>query len=177
MTALSRFIATVGYVGYLRPAPGTWGSLAGLILAVPVIHFGGLYALALGMVIVLVIGHWATKEVTRKGPHDPSEVVIDEVLGQWTAVIPCVQLYSASTAWTVSATGFPLDGFWLSMGLAFLLFRLFDIWKPWPVSMADRHESPMGVMVDDWLAGMMAAIALFAITAALGLADFRVALW
>ena len=126
-TALSRFIATVGYVGYLRPAPGTWGSAAGCILAVPS-SFWWLICARFGHdAIVLVIGHWATKEVmTQDGPHDPSEIVVDEVRASgsrscrwlWIRVLELGHRFRHRR---------PLDGFWLSLGDWLLFFRLFDI--------------------------------------------------
>lgn len=149
MTAL---IATFFYVGRIPFAPGTLGSLAALPVAYIIHRFGGFPALALATAFVFVLGWWATASYTRThDSHDPSEVVIDEVAGQWIALWPLsAGLWHAG----IDPAIFPYPG-WIG---GFLMFRLFDIWKPWPVSWADRKSTPLGVMLDDALAGIMAAI-------------------
>lgn len=151
---MTRAIATVLYVGLLRPAPGTWGSAAAVALAWPIHALGGFPALVFLTFAAFFIGWWATTVETRgKANHDPSEIVIDEVAGQWIALWPLsAGLWHAGVdPWT-----FPYPG-WIG---AFVMFRLFDIWKPWPVSWADRQSTPLGVMLDDVLAGIMAAAAV-----------------
>ena len=82
MTLVS-LIATVGGVGHLRPAPGTWGSLAGLVLGWALASITGWIGLLIGTVIVFYVGRWATDMVTcGTDNHDPSEVVVDEVAGR-----------------------------------------------------------------------------------------------
>ncbi len=150
MTAAG-MIATVGGVGYLKPAPGTWGSLAALPM-VWILHvIGGFPLLALATVLVFVAGVWATRVMTAgKDNHDPSEIVIDEVAGQFIA------LWAISyPAW---AHGIEITALWPGWVAGFLLFRLFDITKPGPVGWADRRNDPMGVMLDDVIAGVFAAI-------------------
>ncbi len=149
---MTRLIATLGYVGLIRPAPGTWGSLAALPLAWLIHWAGGFPLLLIAAAAVFALGYWATKvETSAGGDPDPSEIVIDEVVGQWIALFPLsAGLWFAGAAPHV----FPWPG-WVA---GFLLFRLFDIWKPWPVSWADGLHGPMGVMLDDVLAGIMAAI-------------------
>ncbi|WP_370229970.1 phosphatidylglycerophosphatase A [Cognatishimia sp.] len=150
---MSKFIATVFYVGYLRPAPGTWGSLAGVLLALAIQVFGGFPALAVATVVVFGLGWWATAAMTRGGGnHDPSEIVIDEVVGQWIALF--VVSYGS---WSMGLPALAMYPGWIA---GFLFFRLFDIWKPWLVGWADRRGDALGVMLDDVIAGVFAAIAV-----------------
>lgn len=153
---MSRLIATVLMVGYLRPAPGTWGSLAALPLAWGLVWLAGPHGLAIGALSVFALGLWATAEMTRGGAdHDPSEIVIDEVAGQWIALLPVA--YGAAHA------GIDPVRLWPGWLAALLLFRLFDIWKPGPVGWADRRGDALGVMLDDVIAGLLAAIGVGAL--------------
>ena len=137
------WIATGFGVGLLPKAPGTFGSLVALIpwwlwlRHLPALHYGIVLALA------LVVGIWAAGWVIAKlRVEDPGVVVWDEFLGQWIA------LFAAPAGWP-----------WLLAG--FVLFRLFDIWKPWPVSWADRKlHGGFGAMFDDVLAGIYALLVL-----------------
>ncbi|MEM6895734.1 MAG: phosphatidylglycerophosphatase A [Pseudomonadota bacterium] len=159
-TALTRVVATFGFVGLLRPAPGTWGSLAAIVLAVPMVSFGGAGALVMGAVTAFALGLWATEAEVGPGDHDPSFIVIDEVAGQWIAALPLAALTPQVILQDVRVIGW--------FGVSFLLFRLFDIWKPWPVSWADRRSDALGVMLDDVLAGAMAAAVLAVLIFAVG---------
>jgi len=151
MTGLARIAATVFGVGYLRPGPGTWGSLAALPLAWALHVLGGFPLLLLATLAVILLGFWATAEMTRgQADEDPSEIVIDEVAGQWVA------LFAISyPSW---AHGIEITALWPGWIAAFVLFRLFDIWKPWLVGWADRRGGPVGVMLDDVIAGVFAAV-------------------
>ena len=136
----------LGFGSGLSPvAPGTAGSLAALV---PWLIVRGLHpvAYAVFLVATFALGVWACNWVVRKtNVEDPSFVVWDEFVGQWIALLPLVVL--ARSAW------------WIVAG--FILFRIFDIWKPWPVSLADRDVGGgLGVMIDDVVAGAYAAIAL-----------------
>lgn len=132
-------IATVLGVGRLRPAPGTWGSLAALPAAWAIASVAGGLGLAAAVCVVSVVGVWASDiYVRRTGADDPSVIVIDEVAGQWLTL---VLLPTEPLAYT----------------MGFLLFRVFDVLKPWPASWADRRiKGGLGVMLDDLLAGIMA---------------------
>ncbi|CUH40431.1 Phosphatidylglycerophosphatase A [Jannaschia seosinensis] len=150
MNRLAHAVATCGYVGLLRPGPGTWGSLAALPLGWVVMQGGPILFTAL-TVLLVPLAAWATREVTRgSDDHDPGEVVIDEVLGQWIALMPI--------AWGAAMAGAPVTALWPGWVAAFLLFRLFDIWKPGPVGAVDRRDDVWGVVLDDAVAGAMAAI-------------------
>lgn len=137
-------IATFFGIGLLPIAPGTWGSLAALPLGVGLLWLGGPWLLAAGIAAVSLAGWWASGEHCRLiGRDDPGEIVIDEVAGQWITLLP------ASLAWP-------------DIAFAFLLFRVADIVKPWPASWADRTiHGGLGVMTDDLIAGIYAALALF----------------
>ncbi|SLN18449.1 Phosphatidylglycerophosphatase A [Pseudoruegeria aquimaris] len=148
----SRLIATVFYVGYLKPAPGTWGSFAAIPMAWVLHGLGGFPLLVVATIVVFLIGWWATAQLTQgMETHDPSEVVVDEVIGQWIALWPLsAGLWHAG----VDPWIFPYPG-WVG---AFLAFRLFDIWKPGPVGYFDRGNTAFTVMFDDAVAGILAAI-------------------
>jgi phosphatidylglycerophosphatase A len=136
-------LATWFGVGLIPIAPGTWGSLAALPFAWAISRVWGATGLAIAVAIVFFIGWWAAATVTKaSGIKDPGSVVIDEVAGQWLVLL--------------AAPRDPLT--WL---VAFLLFRIFDIWKPWPVRWADRDiTGGLGVMLDDLLAAVYAALVL-----------------
>ncbi|MBF0248022.1 MAG: phosphatidylglycerophosphatase A [Alphaproteobacteria bacterium] len=129
-------LATWFGVGYLPKAPGTWGSAAALPFAWIIVEHVGVAALALAAAVVFVVGIWAAQDyMGRTGVHDPGVVVIDEVAGQWIVLLAA-----------------PLDP--IAYAAGFVLFRVFDIFKPWPISWADRRiGGGLGVMVDDVLAG------------------------
>ena len=152
---VTQLIATFFYVGHLRPAPGTWGSLAALPCAWALHVAGGPLLLSLGVLVTFTLGMWATGLETKgKDDHDPSEIVIDEVAGQWLAFLPV----------SIGAThaGVALTVLWPGWVTAFLAFRLFDIWKPGPIGWADRRGDALGVMLDDILAGLAAALCVMA---------------
>lgn len=152
MTA-SRWIATFFGVGLMRPGPGTWGSLAALPAAWVIHVLGGFPALALASIVVFVLGWWVTViETAGRDDPDPSEIVIDEVAGMWIALWP-VSLGAAMQ-------GVSMLALWPGWVVAFLAFRLFDIWKPGPIGWADRRHDPLGVMLDDVIAGAFAAVAV-----------------
>ncbi|MEO1423283.1 MAG: phosphatidylglycerophosphatase A [Pseudomonadota bacterium] len=159
----SRAIATVGGVGLLPRAPGTWGSLAALPLAYLIHGLAGFPGLAVATLAVFALGLWATQvETAGQDDHDPEEIVIDEVVGQWIA------LWSLSAGLWIAGVD-PWTFPWPGVVGGFALFRLFDIWKPWPVSWADGMNTPLGVMLDDVIAGVMAAcVALIAAALAHG---------
>ena len=151
MSVLAEAIATVGYVGRLRPAPGTWGSLAAFPLAWVLWSLGGLPLFLLGIPFVFGLGWWATEQATRgKDDHDPSEIVIDEVAGQWIALLP--------VAVGAAMSGADPLAMWPGLVAAFVFFRVFDILKPGPVGLADRREDALGVMLDDVVAGGLASM-------------------
>ena len=151
MNRFAYLVATTGLVGLFRPGPGTWGSLAALPLAWVLHSLGGAVLLLVASVVVFFIGVWATQRLTAgKDDHDPSYIVVDEVVGQWVALLP------VSVGAMHSGAGV-LD-LWPGWVAAFLLFRFFDITKLGPIGWADRRDDALGVMLDDVVAGVFAAL-------------------
>ncbi|QFT59851.1 Phosphatidylglycerophosphatase A [Sulfitobacter sp. THAF37] len=149
-------IGTVLGVGHIRPASGTWGSLVALPWGWLLHVLGGLPLLVLGIVAAFFGGWWATARMTAgSDDHDPSHIVIDEVAGQWIALLPL-----SYAAWT---RGMDVTAMWPGWIAAFVLFRLFDIWKPWLVGWADARGDALGVMLDDVIAGIFAAVGVMAL--------------
>ena len=148
----STVVASVFGIGYFEIAPGTVMSAIAVPLAILIGLFGGGGMGILGAsIIALVIGILACADHVREtGRDDPSECVIDELAGQWLACSFCLLTFGGLVP---APTHISLPAFFL----AFALFRLFDIWKPWPVSWADQKLSGgLGVMTDDMIAGLMA---------------------
>jgi phosphatidylglycerophosphatase A len=135
---LERWLCSWFGAGWLKPAPGTWGSAAALPFGWLLWRLGGPPVLGIAAAVVFLIGWWASERIVRAdGLEDPSWVVIDEVAGQWLTLL----LTPPSL---------------LDYAVGFALFRLFDIWKPWPVSWADSQlKGGLGIMLDDVLAGLM----------------------
>ena len=149
-------------IGHLRPASGTWASLAAVLLGLLAMNQGLYWLVPLGAVLATVLGFWAVPHYLRgRKDTDPSEVVIDEVAGQWIALsftaIPAMQHGLNIGLYT---------GAWPAWVAPFLLFRLFDIWKTWLEGRADRMPGAKGVMLDDLWAGLFAGLC------AVGLAGF-----
>jgi phosphatidylglycerophosphatase A len=135
-------IGTFFGAGLLKPGPGTWGSAAAVVLWLTfaqALHPTHLAALTLvAAILATLIGIPAATIVAREsGREDPSHVVIDEVAGQLIALILC-----------------PPD--WAHAILALLLFRLFDIFKPWPIRRLEQLPAGTGIMLDDVAAGLFA---------------------
>ncbi|MBX3497187.1 MAG: phosphatidylglycerophosphatase A [Parvibaculum sp.] len=135
-------VATWFGAGLIRPAPGTWGSLGAVPFAFVIVYFLGAPALALAALAAFAAGIWASERYcAASGTEDASEVVIDEVAAMWLVL----------AALPMS----PVN--WLA---GFALFRLFDIWKPWPIGAVERRfKGGFGVMADDVVAAIYAVIA------------------
>jgi phosphatidylglycerophosphatase A len=183
---LALFIATACGLGYIPVAPGTWGSLGGVIIWVlilfhlplnlsPALHetnqtrifwlaWTGLPVAA----ILAIVGVWASDRAAKSARlKDPQFVVIDEVSGQHLALL----LGAALPIFRGAAN---LNVEWLGNGglglkyllLGFILFRVFDIWKPFPARQAESLPGGWGIMADDWISGVYAAIGLWLARAA-----------
>jgi phosphatidylglycerophosphatase A len=140
--------ATLFGIGHAPAAPGTAASLAALPFAWLIAYIGGPWLLGVAAIAASAIGIWACGLYVREtGKTDPSECVIDELAGQWIACL---------------AAPLSLPGY----ALAFVFFRLFDIVKPWPISAAEHAPEGWGVMADDIVAGIFAAIVVAALRAA-----------
>ncbi len=142
-----RVIATWFGCGYSRIAPGTCGSLGALVPAILLARAGWrpLYFAALAIVALPAAVWSAHRTAQRLGKKDPSLVVIDEVVGQWIALAGAASL----AHWPV----------WVA---AFALFRVMDIWKPAPVRQLERLPGGYGIVADDVMAGIYAALVLWA---------------
>ena len=142
----AQLLATWFGCGYAPVGPGTAGSLAALGIAIA-LHYldgsgGGTFLLLTG--IFLVPGVWAASVVAQRvGRKDPHIVVVDEVLGQWL---------------TLAGAGTQNWKSWLA---AFVLFRLFDIWKPPPARQFEALPGGIGIVADDLMAGLYGALAIF----------------
>lgn len=161
---LALAIATCG-VGYLPLAPGTWGSLVGVGVYVLVrgaamkfffeagagrnltllhVYYGVIVFELVAVFAIALAGTWAASRTEKlSGSKDPGKVVIDEVAGQFIALIP---------------VPFVLGAAWWSVILAFILFRFFDIVKPYPARKLESLHGGLGIMADDVVAGIYAAI-------------------
>jgi phosphatidylglycerophosphatase A len=142
MTQLATFLATAAYTGYFPIAPGTVGSAVGVAIFCTVRHLFPIYADSVGIAVTLVVGIWSAGIVERKlALKDPGPVVIDEVLGMWLTVafLP------------VTLTG---------LVVGFVIFRIFDVIKPFPANRAERLPGGWGIMLDDAISGIYAQIVL-----------------
>ena len=130
--------------GLAKKAPGTWGTIVGLAF-VPLLHMLPLWLALLLIAAAGVFGVWLCGRVaTDLGVHDHGGIVWDEFVGIWITLIF-------------------LPNTWLWLLLGFVVFRLLDIAKPWPISVLDRKVGGgFGIMIDDVLAGVIAAGVLYA---------------
>jgi phosphatidylglycerophosphatase A len=136
-------IATGCGTGLLPWAPGTWGSLAALPCAWAIVAVAGPAALAAAAILAFALGCWAAAVVARaSGSKDPGFIIIDEVAAQWLVLVAA-----------------PLD--WRAYLAGFLLFRAFDITKPWPARAIERRiTGGLGIMLDDVAAALYAILLL-----------------
>ena len=150
---MTRLICIFFGAGLLRPAPGTWGSAVAVALGLVIHGIGNFPLLLVATAGVTALGFWAVgRELADRPGEDPSEIVIDEVAGQWVALLaPSFGFWMMG----LDSWHFPYPG-WVG---AFVFFRLFDIWKPWLVGRADARHDAAGVMLDDLWAGLFAGIA------------------
>jgi len=139
-------LATWFGCGYSPVAPGTAGSAAAVVIGVALQAWAGFapWHFALLAAALFPAAVWAASAtaiaVNRK---DPQIVVIDEVIGQWFAIAGATALN------------------WKTWTAAFLLFRLFDVWKPWPARQLESLPGGLGINADDVMAGLYAALVLF----------------
>ena len=148
---MTRLLAIFFGVGLLKPAPGTWGSAAAILLGLVILRDLGFPALVAATALVTALGFWACSVELKDRPgDDPGAFVIDEVAGQWLTL-----LFPAAGFWARGWTDWLPWPAWVA---TFLLFRLFDIWKPWLVGRADRRGDAAGVMLDDLWAGLLAGV-------------------
>jgi phosphatidylglycerophosphatase A len=142
VTRLAVFIATAGYCGYFPIAPGTVGSAAGLIVYL-LVWWSGSPVVEVSLIVVLfAAGVWAgTTAEQYFGGIDPGPIVMDEVVGM------LITLAFIPVGWSGALAGF-------------FLFRLFDVFKPWPARSFERLHGGLGVMADDAMAAVYANLSL-----------------
>jgi len=140
---ISTLFATWFGSGYIKPAPGTWGSFAALPFILAVYSIAGVFGVLLFAICVSATGFWAAAEYdAQSGTHDAKEIVIDEVAGVAITLLPVFYFVGLSPVLCIAG---------------FVLFRIFDILKPWPVSYCDQKlKGAAGVMLDDIVAGLFA---------------------
>jgi phosphatidylglycerophosphatase A len=196
---ISLAIATAFGLGYLPTAPGTFGSLAGIALAMIPFWFMLLGALVWGgagvdiyshgklildsfvffqcllAIAVALIGVWTAHRAAQYwSAKDPRRVVIDEVSGQQLTLLlggfwplrastTSIESYGKPILWSTHPLGMSMAVLpnWKYLLLGFILFRVFDIWKPFPARQAESLPGGLGIMADDWIAGIYAALGLW----------------
>jgi phosphatidylglycerophosphatase A len=142
MRRLGVFVATCGYIGYAPVAPGTFGSAAGLIVYAAVRSTGSTAVELTAIVILFAIGIWSGTEAEHHfGGVDPGAVVMDEVVGM-----------------LITLALLPVN--WVGALVGFALFRVFDVFKPWPAARFERLPGGLGVMADDGMAAIYANLVL-----------------
>lgn len=146
--AVAHVTATWFYCGYFPKGPGTAGSIGALLVAWPIALYTDWNPLVIAALAVAALAPaiWAADRMARDtGSKDPQTVVVDEVVGQWIALaaVPTLEDWK----------------YWLA---AFILFRLFDITKPWPVRSLEKIPGGAGIVLDDVGAGIYAALVLLA---------------
>lgn len=139
-------LATWFGCGYFPWGPGTVGTLAAVLMAAAANYYlgSGRITFVIATVMLLPVGIWSATQTERLlQREDPGLVVIDEVLGLWVTLLGATRLN------------------WKSFLAAFVLFRIFDIWKPWPVRKLEALPEGTGIIADDLAAGVYAAIILY----------------
>ena len=191
---ISYLLATAFGLGYLKPGPGTWGSVGGIALTLAVVapfteRFGWIFiplwqrfpsilgtsyneALYLEILVAVVISLVGVVAATRVASHlgksDPQLVVIDEVSGMMITLIvglgvsfiPLTEIRNPDFVGFGTIFVFRVLN-WKYLLLGFVLFRIFDIWKPFPARQAESLPGGWGIMADDWIAGVYAAMGLW----------------
>lgn len=150
--------------GLPKRAAGTWGTVGGLVVAIPMLWLGFLGFLAVTVVGALVGSYICGKTSDLMGVHDDPHIVWDEWVGMWVSLLPILWLHFYDDAL--------LQGHQLSLLLlyfaAFVAFRFFDILKPFPIKWVDKNVSGgFGILIDDILAGLMAGVVLIAFVSVL----------
>lgn len=157
----ARFVTSAGGAGFMPIAPGTWGSGVTVVVMFavywlkPSLLVGPLAAAALTAISIALgwLGVWAGDRVAKLvNDDDPSEVVIDEVVGQ---LLTYALLPVAGRAWT-------LTSFVVALVVGFLIFRALDIVKPGPIDTLQNLHGGLGIMADDFMAGIVGGCAMLA---------------
>ena len=148
---MEKYFVTIFGIGFSKFAPGTLGSFFGVLFFYFFYNFfSENYLLFFLFIFFIFLLSWYFTYVyaLKNRVHDPSEIIIDEFLGQLISLSPILFL-----------NGFKLDkiNFYLLMLLSFLLFRFFDILKPWPIYIVDKSRTSLSILLDDVIAGLFAS--------------------
>ena len=150
MTIQKLFLTFFGS-GLSPKAPGTIGTLASMPIGIAILYYLGPSVLLTATIAITIIGIFEVNKYEKTtGIHDHQIIVIDETAGVWlTMIITFYSVASLGTGW----------GLWLGLGMSFVSFRVFDIWKPSTIGWIDRElGGGLGVMLDDVLAGVAAGL-------------------
>ncbi len=152
---MDKYFVTIFCIGYIKFAPGTLGSICGVLTFFYLYNFFSInpkYLFLLIFFIFILSWYFVYTYIQKNKIHDPSEIIIDEFLGQLISLAPLLYLRNFKLN---------LDHFIELLIFAFLLFRFFDITKPWPINIIDRSRSSLSIIMDDMVAGFLSAIILF----------------
>lgn len=148
--------------GLPKRAPGTWGTLGGLVAAIPMLSLGFWGFLVLTVIGCVIGSYICGKTSDLMGVHDDPHIVWDEWVGMWIALLPTAWLlhdWAIATVPEKSGWQFIHPSMLLLLVIPFVLFRFFDIVKPFPIKWVDRNVSGgFGILIDDVLAGMMVMV-------------------
>jgi phosphatidylglycerophosphatase A len=153
------FVARGLGIGLIPVAPGTFGSLVGVVWFAMLLATGNFWAYLAGAIEGIAFSLWLCDDAEKiLGEQDPPSVVIDEIIAIPFCFLPWVAVewwqYKALPSVSFFFTGYI---FWLTLGIV-VLFRVFDIWKPWPVRQSQRLPGGWGVTIDDLLAAAYVAL-------------------
>ena len=145
---IALMLSTLFYSGFFPKAPGTFGSFVSLFIIATIIYYFGFIGLSLLIIISFILAMFSVTETLKYTKHDPSFIVIDELIGQAVTFMFVSNFLKNNNSLIIYLFGF-------------VFFRLFDVLKPFPVSYADKKiRNAFGVILDDILAGIYASICL-----------------
>ena len=142
------FVATLGGIGMVPIAPGTFGSLTAWIIFVYLSHFISIINMLILTILFFILSIWICSEASKDLENkDHKSIVIDELVGMWIALLPVLVIANSQYERTVYALA------------ALILFRFFDILKPFPISYFDKnYKNGFGIVIDDVISGLIAII-------------------
>lgn len=161
-TAFEKFIYWLGIglgSGLPKKAAGTWGTLGGLIIALPMLLLGFWVFFAITVLGCLIGSFICGKTSDLMNVHDDPHIVFDEWVGMWVALLPSVWLLASAQSGNKAGLAYLHPSVILLFIIPFVLFRFFDILKPFPIKWVDKNvNGGFGILIDDVLAGIMAMI-------------------
>ena len=154
-----QFVATLGGIGMLPKAPGTFGSIAAWVIFVYLSHFISLINMIILTISFCILSIWICNQASKNLENkDHKSIVIDELVGMWIALLPVLFIANSQSERTVYALA------------ALIFFRLFDILKPFPISYFDKnYKNGFGIVIDDVISGLIAIIPSYIILILLSL--------